>query len=262
MGSTWVADELVQNRSENASKYRRNFLKEVVLEFRFPTMLEFGERRPPAAFVAALRKDYPTVDLQRQLTLTLAGESAGSVNKHVFLSKKPGWTVSLTESSFSIETSRYQGYADLKSRAMHVFGIASKIVDSDFFTRVGLRYVNKIVDGTRPEKAGGWVNDELLAPVRSNMFRGVTDYAGRLELSVEDGGVVLQHGIRSKERRPDQKREDVWPDYVIDVDVFRNLVLAKDFASTLDRMHGQAFEIFDWAIGPAAREYLTKEAEQ
>jgi uncharacterized protein (TIGR04255 family) len=256
MTSIWDADSLVNARSENVNRYHRSFLKQAVAEFRFPTLMELGARRPPAAFVTALRKEYPTVELQNEVTLTVGGESAGSINKHIFRSRKVGWTVSLKESAFSIETNAYPGFAEMKARVLHVVEAASKVIDSDFFTRVGIRYVNVIDSGTKPE-GGGWVNPELVAPLLSSYFKGVQEYAGRIQVGAEDGGCLLQHGIRVKQPPHDLDPEEVWPDYVLDLDVFRNGVSVDDAGQVMEAMHRQAFDAFDWALGPAARDYLS-----
>ncbi|WP_185735287.1 TIGR04255 family protein [Burkholderia cepacia] len=250
----WSADNLVAVRSENVDRYQRTFLKQAVAEFRFPTLMELGGARPPAQFVAALRKEYPTLELGQEVTLTMGGESAGSINKHIFRSQKLDWTVSLKESAFSIETSKYPGFHEMKERVMHVVAAASKIIDSEFFTRIGLRYINVIDCGADPATAG-WVNPELVAPLLSNHFQGIQEYAGRMNLSAEDGGCLLQHGIRIKQKT-DKQQEEVWPDYLVDLDVFRNGVAIGDAAKALEAMHAQAFNVFDWAIGPAARNYL------
>ncbi|MGV7240621.1 TIGR04255 family protein [Caballeronia sp. M23-90] len=236
-------------------RYQRTFLKQAVAEFRFPTLIELGERRPPAQFVAALRREYPTLELANEVTLTMGGESAGSINKHIFRSRKYDWTVSLKESAFSIETNAYPGFHEMKERVMHVVAAASKIIDSDFFTRVGLRYINVIDSGTDPAK-GGWVNPELVSPLLSDYFKGIQEFAGRIQVGGEDGGCLLQHGIRVKQPTANQDPEDVWPDYLLDLDVFRNGVEVDDTEKNIEAMHVQAFNLFDWAIGPSARNYL------
>ncbi|MDB0568082.1 TIGR04255 family protein [Ralstonia solanacearum] len=258
MSSMWDVDSLVRVQSKNLDRYRRTFLKQAVAEFRFPTLMELGERRPPVAFVAALRKEYPTIELQNEVTLTVGGESAGSINKHIFRSRKPGWTVSLKESAFSVETNVYPGFAEMLTHVLQVVAAASKVIDSEFFTRVGLRYINVIDSGTKPE-GGGWVNHDLVAPLQSHYFQGIQEYAGTVQLGTEDGGCTLQHGIRKKMPTKDQDPKDVWPDYVLDIDVFRNIVSIEDAEQVIKAMHTQAFDLFDWALGPAAREYLSSE---
>ena len=254
MSAAWSADDLVPTRSENLDRYKLNFLKQAVCELRFPTLMELGDTRPPAALVAALRKEYPHLELANQVTIGV-GAATGSSNAHIFRSSKLTWTVSLNQSSLSIETTAYPGYPQMRERILRVVDAAAKIIDSDFFTRVGLRYINVIDVDEDP--TDGWVNPELVQPILSRQFTGIQEYAGRLQLMAEDGGCLLQHGIRLKQAARDGKVSS--PEYLLDIDSYRNEVTLSDTAAALDAMHAQAFDVFDWSLGGKARSYLSKE---
>jgi len=215
--------------------------------------MELGDPRPPAAMVAALRKEYPHLELANQVTIGV-GAATGSSNAHIFRSSKLNWAVSLNQSSLSIETTSYVGYPQMRERILRVVDAAAKIIDSDFFTRVGLRYINVIdVD---EDTTDGWVNPEIVQPILSRQFLGIQEYAGRLQLHAEDGGCLLQHGIRLKQPARDGKIPP--PEYLIDIDSFRNDVALADTAAALDAMHSQVFDIFDWSLGSKSRDYLSK----
>ena len=250
MSLTWEADSLVNRRSENIDRYQRNFLRQAVCEFRFPTLMEIGGQKPPAAFVSSLRKEYPHLELGNEVTLGIGGGSNGFNNSHIFRSTKLTWTVSLKQSSFSIETTAYTTYAQMRERVMRVIEAASKVIDSDFFTRVGLRYIN-VID-TDEDPANGWVNPELVGPILSGHFSGIKEYAGKLQLLAEDGGCSLQHGLRFNQQNSESASQ-----YVLDIDSFRNEVAVENAAVALDMMHSQSFDMFDWAIGSKAREQLS-----
>lgn len=196
MATIWDADTLIKARSKNVDRYKHNLLRQAVCEFRFPTLMELGDSRPPSSFVKALRKEYPNLELANELTLGIGGASNGSNNTHIFRSTKFTWTVTLKQSAFSIETNAYTNYAQMKERVLRVVEAASKIIDSDFFTRVGLRYINVINKGADP--IDGWVNPELVSPLRSGYFSGIQEYAGRLQLASPDGSCLLQHGLQFK----------------------------------------------------------------
>lgn len=254
MSTTWKADRLVSVRSKNLDRYKHNFLKQAVCELRFPTLMELGESRPPASLVTALRKEYPHLELANEVMIGIGGGSSGSSHAHIFRSAKLTWTASLKQSAISVETTAYAGYPNMKERILRVVEAASKIIDSDFFTRVGLRYINVIDVATDP--ADGWVNPALVHPLLSHQFSGIHDYAGRIQLMAEDGGCLFQHGVRLKE--PQRNGTPVDPEYLLDIDSFRNEVSLADTESALDAMHAQAFDVFDWAIGDKARDYLTQ----
>lgn len=255
MSTNWNADALVTVRSQNVDRYKRNFLRQAVCELRFPTLMELGDPRPPAILVAALRKEYPHLALSNEVTLGIGNGTAGSNNAHIFKSVKLNWTVSLKQSALAIETTTYTDFAHFKERVLRVVEAATKTIDTDFFTRVGLRYVNVIDINSVP--MDGWVNTALVEPIRSGTFHGIHEYAGRLQLTADDGGCLLQHGLRLKQQHAG---EDVPSEYVLDIDTFRNEVTLDDTGAALDALHVQAFDVFDWAIGPKAREYLSSES--
>jgi uncharacterized protein (TIGR04255 family) len=207
------------------------------------------------AFVAAIRKEYPHMDHASEVTLAMVASSPNqSTSTHIFRSSKLNWTVSLKENAFSIETTSYTTFAQMKERVARVIDAAVKIIDSDFFTRVGLRYINIIDSAHDPVK--GWVNPQLVGPLQSGGFTGVQEYAGKIQVAAADGGCLLQHGIHL---RPKSGTDALAPEYMLDIDAFRNDVTVGDALDALDAAHAQAFSLFDWAIGDAAREYLSRD---
>jgi len=256
MSLPWEADNLVAARSENIDRYKRNFLRQAVCELRFPTLMELGGDRPPTSFANELRKEYPNLEMANELTLGIGTHSTGTSHSHLFRSPKLNWTVSLKQSAFSIETTTYTDFAQMKQRILRVVDAASKIIDSDFFTRIGLRYINSVDRGENP--ADGWINPDLVGPLLSGKFSGIKDYASKLELASPDGGCLLQHGIRLKAKQVD---EAVPPEYFLDIDVFRSEVELSNTEAALDAIHSQAFDIFDWAIGAKARDYLSADKQ-
>lgn len=251
MSPVWEADRLLRNRSVNVDLYKRNFLRQAVCELRFPTLMEFGEPKPPAAIVSALRKDYPHLELGNEVTLGFAGGPSGSNHVHTMRSSKQTWAVTLKQSSIVIETTAYSEFSNMRTRVLQVVKAAEKVIDTDFFTRIGLRYINVIDNGTDPVL--GWVNPELVEPLRSGNFSSVSEFAGKLLVQAADGGCLLQHGVRPK---PPVNNIPVAPEYSIDIDTFRTDVPIDQVAAALEAIHSQGFDMFDWALGPAAREYL------
>lgn len=256
MSTRWKADDLVLTRSQNVSRFKRNFLKQAVCEFRFPTLMELGEQRPPSSFVKALRKNYPILELNNEVVLGLGAGNAGSSNIHIFKSSKLNWTVSLKQNAISIETTNYSGFDHLRERVMQVLSAAEKIIDSDFFTRIGLRYINVVKSDSGGDGVASWVNPSLIAPITTGSFGGINESSGRVQLKAEDGGCLLQYGLQFSNVLPDTEPK---PDYLIDIDTYRTEVALSDAGCAIDIMHQQAFDIFDWSLTDVARKSLSEE---
>lgn len=258
VSSTPNADLLVKLASENASRFTRDYLRQAVCELRFPTLLSLAGAKPPTSFATALRHQYPILDAANEVTVNL-GANAESVTHHVFRSVKGTWTVTLKPSAAVIETTRYTSYAELRERSAQVIAALQPVIDSDFFTRIGLRYVNLVE--TSGERLSEWINPQLLGPIDTGLFSGICEYAGKFGVQADDGGCLLQHGLRMKQPPFGREGADTpLPDYVIDIDVFRHEVAIADALPVIDRAHSQEFAVFDWAMGPRARAYLRGES--
>ncbi|MFP3922770.1 TIGR04255 family protein [Pseudomonas sp. W5-36] len=256
MSATWKADELIHTRSDNVNRFSRNFLKQAVCELRFPTLMELGEQRPPASFVKALRKDYPLLDMNNEFKLGIGSAHAGSSNIHILKSLKGNWSISLKESALTIETTNYTGFDNLRARILQAVEATKDFIDSAFFTRVGLRYINLL--HSDHDDVTDWINPALIAPIASEKFTGINDFGGRFQLLAPDGGCLFQHGVQLNQVKPD---DSPVVEYMIDIDTFRAAVPLSDTAAAIDIMHHQAFDLFDWAITERAREFLTSEVK-
>lgn len=240
-------------KSNNVDRFKRSIAKNIVCELRFPTVLEFGDVRLPASLVKALRKDYPIAERANQMTLGGAGtpESMGYV--HVLRSMKNGWAISFKQSAISLEATSYGGYAHLTQRLDQLIKAARAAIDTDFFTRVGLRFIN-LVDCNGDNPSDGWINSDLLQPLASGYFQGVSEFSGRIATGDGERGILLQHGLNFSEG-------STLPNYVIDIDAYRNDVTVEDTIGVVDRLHDDCFNVFDWALGDRARAYLSEGAK-
>lgn len=249
-------ESLFTSRSENLDQYKRSLTRTVVCEFRFPTLLEIGDAKPPVEFSKALRKTYPNLERGNELNIGLGtGAGASSTYVHSFRSLKGGWSVTLKPNSIALEGTSYKGFSDLLERIKELLPAAERVIDSTFFTRVGLRYIN-VLDKTNDPIGDGWVNSDLVAPVQSGSFFGIGEYSGRIACttSERDKGFLLQHGLRLVEG--DRNSVELVPEYVLDIDVYQQEVEVADSMSVIDTLHSTAFNIFDWSLGSNARKHL------
>lgn len=241
---------LFTHKSNNVDRFKRSIAKTIVCELRFPTVLEFGDVRLPSPLVKALRKDYPIAERASEMTLGGTGtpESAGFV--HVLRSMKGGWAISFKQSAISLEASSYGGYAQLKRRLEQLIHAVGPAIDTDFFTRVGLRFIN-LVDCKGQDPREGWINPDLLQSLASGYFQRVAEFGGRIASTDGERGILLQHGLNFAEG------SDI-PNYVVDIDAYRNEVMVVDVLGVVDLLHDDCFNVFDWALGDRSRDFLSE----
>ena len=160
--------------------FEKNFIKTAVCELRFPALLEF-ETKPPIQLQKELRREFPHYERQQSVSL---GDVQDKEARYLFRSRKGEWLVSFKASAISIETSRYTHFAEFFAQIQTVVTKSKPLLDTDFFTRVGLRYINELTidDG----KLEGWINDVLIGPLVEGVYGTVDRFvtsrrrAGRL----------------------------------------------------------------------------------
>lgn len=262
MATSWQADSILRMPSTaNQGHYKRNYLQQTVCELRFPTLMGLGDARPPEKFANALRKAYPIYGLVNEVTVNIGMPQHAASLAHQFKTANGHWAVSLKSNALTLETGQYTKFEDLLARLMTVLDAAMLVIDSDFFTRVGLRYIN-VVKTSGGLDMTSWVNPQLVQPLGAQLFTGIAEYNGRLQLATPDGGLLLQHGLAQKQEAgpAGAAQASPLPNYVIDIDVFRNEVAASDVALALQRGHDQAFTLFDWSLGPLAKAHLADQS--
>jgi len=181
-----------------------------------------------------------------------AGEEALKEHRYIFRSMDKQWTVSVKSFALSLETSKYTDFEDFFSRLMIVLKSAEPLIDADFYTRVGLRYINRVPVGDDGDPRG-WINGDLIGPFENNVLGSVSKYASLVSGSLENGNYTMRHGIGEDEAAAAKgnKRE-----YTLDFDYYRETVEASKVSESLKEFNRTNFNFFNWCLGPKARAVL------
>lgn len=227
------------------------FAQAVVCELRFPLLLELGDSRPPSAFVHALRRRYPQMQHFNEISLGPGGPGSPT-GAHSFQALRGGWTVTLKPSSVAMEAKAYGGYDGFRERVAELVAAAAPVIDSDFWTRIGLRYINRVpLPKNHTGALADFVHEALAAPLDRRVFKQVQEYSGAIRGGDEEHGYLLQHGLR-REGGP----QGIELSYLIDIDAWQAECELERTLETLDALHAQSFAVFDWCLGPASRKEL------
>jgi uncharacterized protein (TIGR04255 family) len=225
-------------------EFERNFIKTAVCELRFPTLLEY-ETKPPTQLQKELRKEFPHYE-RAQVNLVGPGAVENEI-RYLFRSKKKDWVVSFKAFAVALETSHYTNFEEFAGRLERLLTKSKPLLDSDFFTRVGLRYVNEIVieDG----ELSGWISDALVSPLAEGIYGTVERFFQEVRGFAETGRYTLRHGMV----RADQAERQV---YTLDFDFYEEDVQFESVLPMISEFNKQSFRFFMWVIGPKARDRL------
>jgi uncharacterized protein (TIGR04255 family) len=224
----------------DAAHYTKNFIRLATCELRFPTLLEL-EEHAPVAFSKAVRKEYPTYTRQTAVNVNPGGLAQAA--NHSFRSKNGRWTVTVRAAAISLETSDYDSFAEFEQRLGFVLHAAGSTIDTDFFTRVGLRYVNA-VDFERAT-IRDWVNPSLVGALGEGVFGDVDEHWQRVRGLTDVGGYIFQHGLAIQ---PGSTKCE----YVLDFDLYKEEVPVAETVPVVRKLHALEFSLFRWSLGEKA----------
>lgn len=230
--------------------FDHNFIRTAVCELRFPVLFEIDGPKPPLSFAQALRKEYPVVE--RGEGVMINDPKLSRVTTHTFKAKGGNWSIQLRSSAVSLETHHYTKFDEFRGRINDLITATKTFVDSDFFTRIGIRYTNFIPyeQATVAEA----INERLVLPLAKGELGEAEEYTGtargRVVIDNIDGGYFLQHGI--------QREEGKAPVYAIDLDFYAFEIELKNTMDVLMKLHERQYDLFRWAVGPRTLESLAK----
>lgn len=224
-------------------EYSRNFISTAVCELRFPTLLEF-EAAPPIGIQKALRKRFP--DYRPSRDVSLGPDSVDQKFSHRFLSKKGDWLVSFKSSAIALETETYTNFEDFAGKLDWVVEKVAPLLDSDYFTRVGLRYINHIPIGDGP--LDGWVRQDLVAGATDERLGQIDKLETEIRGLTESGRYTFRHGLATDEQANRL--------YRLDFDFSAVTVERADVSSLVRDFNELAFWFFEWAAGEKAKAEL------
>ena len=230
--------------------FKRNFLDTVAIELRYPTFLRLKEKEP-LGISDSIRKHFPMYDQSTEMQMTPLGTTDPQpVYKFTTRTKDP--VLSISASNLVLTTKKYKSFEDFTSHIEFLINKAIPHVDTTFFTRVGLRFINKI-SGINPSgnDIQEWIKYELISPVGGREIGSINNMKNELsgQLLINNGSYTFRYGLSppSNEGRK----------FVLDWDYYKEDVEVSDTMSLLNTFHNIHFPFFWWALGEKAKTALS-----
>ena len=225
-------------------RYKRNFIETCVCELKFPTILEL-ETKPPVGLQRKLRKKYPVYTPGHSFEVGPTGDATKEI-RYNFKSKNARWNVGLRSYSIALETTGYIDFGDFMTRLRFMLSQSKSLLDTDFFTRVGLRYVNKVPidDGI----LRNWINPALISPLASGELGSLEKYYNEMRGHSEFGQYSFRHGT--------QVQGDDISFYMLDYDYYEENVAVEEVEHLLYNFNRTNFSLFIWSLNHKALNWL------
>lgn len=241
--------------------YGRNPLDQVVCQLRFPPILKI-DAELPAEFQEKVRRHFSNfseasewhVEIYPELrseippdVLRQVLQSSGNKN-YEFSSDDGLWKISLTRNFVALTTKRYLRWEEFKEKLNIPLNALIEVYSPDYFSRVGLRYVDVIRRSTLNLSDIGW--NELLQPYIAGILGSpevgahVKNFENRYEIGLSDGESVARVVTKLVKAADD---DEIC--YMIDSD-FHNSKKTK-IDETMERLNyfnGRASRLIQWCI--------------
>ena len=136
--------------------YKNNPLAEVIMQFKFPTILSINSN-DPTDFQELIREEYPLYNVvyenEQEIKLNNNEEDNGfipsvvnrAINKNYeFISEDGKYKINLTSSFISIATVDYTSWEEFNKKFENPIKSFISVYKPTFFNRIGLRYIDAI----------------------------------------------------------------------------------------------------------------------
>ncbi|MCI0485873.1 MAG: TIGR04255 family protein [Blastocatellia bacterium] len=241
--------------------YKRNPLDQVICQLRFPPILRI-DAEIPANFQDKVRTLFPNFLETSQWNVEVSPNLKGQIpfdivqqvlqssgNKNYEFSSEDGqWKINLTRNFVALTTKKYERWEEFKEKLQVPLEALINIYTPDYFSRVGLRYMDIIKRSALNLGDVSW--DKLLQPYILGILgcqevgSYVKDFENKYEVELSDGQSFVR--IITKFAEALEDREIC---YMIDSDFYNSQKTKIDsVVEKLDYLNTRASRLIQWCI--------------
>lgn len=238
--------------------FKRNPLKQVICQIRFPAILRI-DTALPADFQDEIRSEFPilrqrteNIRLPPELTRILPAEfNPGGDKIYDFVSADEKWVVSLSKDFLSLTSRDYWKWEGFKGYLSGPLNALVKYYKPAFYKRIGLRYQNIIKRSDLGLDAVGW--NLLLKPHIAGILSSDTNLAEETVLESHHNELIRLDESGSRVVRMKygliREKDSQEADFLIDNDFFtRERVEVDNAESELGYFNEHSGQFFQWCI--------------
>lgn len=232
-------------------------LVRVIAQIRFPTILKLKtELSLLAEIQEQLREDYPLFAEETIQTITVqpTGQPASQVQRVWRLSSGANdWRMSLSESFFSLEASKYSSRGDFVARLDKIIKCLETVVRPRVVLRTGVRFVSRMVE---PELSSieKLVKQRVIGISREDAFHEHADHVlTEATATVPEGKLLARWGHLPEGATfdPAVLEPHASPSWIFDIDVQsteQGEFASNDLPKRLEKAAERCYSMFRWLI--------------
>lgn len=243
-------------------------LARVVAQLRFPALSRMKDDDIAQDFVRQMSKEYPLMDVVQEISLVsmIPDQQPPTLSQVWRLqTSDENWIVSLGRTSLSLEVIKYSSRTDFNARFNRIVDAFIQIASPPRLDRLGIRYINRIVDSDILGDIPNLIRAELNGLSTLQLPVGVEANHSILEVQFNRGGCTTlarcgylpPHVIIDPALPPVDKRS-----WVLDIDsafVGAGEIAPENIESMIEILTGYNYRFFRYAVKPGFIELFEPE---
>lgn len=167
-------------------------LEKVIFQVQFPSILVIRDEDRVAPFQDALRHRYPTLRQHQEHSIELTEEGVKATKGTIWrLSDDRGYELSLAPTFVALAVGLYESRVEFRERVVEALTVLNDVFAPGTFDRIGVRYLNRVVDDAFVVNLDGFVRKELL---------GVAAFTGDAGMSKGEASRIHSDGFQTTAR--------------------------------------------------------------
>jgi uncharacterized protein (TIGR04255 family) len=229
-------------------------------QIKFPQIISIERREFVGPFQEAIRDAYPRTRVGQQSGIILGPGGLTLPAKEAptwrFMDTEDRWKVTLGSTFLSIETTAYSSRNDFLNRLRFVAGAASETIKPKLMERLGLRYIDRLVQ-PEIEQLSELVSPPVLGLITANadMDRNIEHSITETGFALSDGRITARWGLLPANATIDPNllppvEERSW---ILDLDMFverQGTFDVPEMMRTFDSFACRLYTLFRWAVTP------------
>jgi uncharacterized protein (TIGR04255 family) len=256
-GRQKVSQHLFEGPPPEEVRLARAPLARVIGQVRFPPNLALARPDEVAGFQKAIRRTYPVLSRMDMPAVAINAIGEMKVTPETvwkFSDAENQWGVAVSTTFVALETRSYVDRSDFLARLATVLEAADAEFSPQVATRLGLRYVNRII-GPALDRLPALVRPEMqgmTSPPLGGMVK-LTMTESQLELPEKAGRLALRHGLMPAQATYDPVSLEPlpMPSWILDIDASKESPMTFDptALSELSRQLADwSYRLFRWVV--------------
>lgn len=241
-------------------KYKKNFITNVICRVDFPEILKL-KTEEPKEFQDEIRKEFPRFEKDFHPEEIKGTKIEKYFYTWKFFDKEKDKSLNLSCKHLVLEFFKYDNFEEFKKLWERIFSLTREIYKIDFFTRLGVRFINKIE--LRRGNAldwNGYISGKLISNHKhfTDWNQNIVRAMHQLAFNRDEIKIIINYGIFNE----DYPNHLTKKQFVLDYDCYTDFEIdSSKVKEKISEHHKIIYDLFENSIGSKSRKIMGERNE-